>query len=130
MIVSSTTGDGDAPDTVLKFLRRLKKKTLASDLLADLSYTLLGDLSMTLATTSWLTFRTRFSETSCDLSMTLATSYWPTSRTRFLLVSYDLSVTLVTSCLTSLICFSVTSYKLSLTSCLASPLCDLSVTYW
>ncbi|XP_071103901.1 methionine synthase reductase-like isoform X2 [Haliotis cracherodii] len=42
VIVTSTTGDGEPPDTACKFVRRLKKKTLAEDHLAGLHYTLLG----------------------------------------------------------------------------------------
>ncbi|KAL4228706.1 hypothetical protein ACF0H5_011749 [Mactra antiquata] len=42
VIVISTTGDGEPPDTASKFVRRLRKKTLASDYLSKLNYTLLG----------------------------------------------------------------------------------------
>ncbi|XP_067687349.1 methionine synthase reductase-like [Haliotis asinina] len=42
VIVTSTTGDGEPPDTACKFVRRLKKKTLTGDHLAGLHYTLLG----------------------------------------------------------------------------------------
>ncbi|XP_062566305.1 methionine synthase reductase-like [Saccostrea cucullata] len=42
VIVTSTTGDGEPPDTALKFFRRLKKKTLPSDYLSHLNYALLG----------------------------------------------------------------------------------------
>ncbi|XP_069120438.1 methionine synthase reductase-like [Argopecten irradians] len=42
VIVTSTTGDGDPPDMALKFFRRLKKKTLPDDYLANLKYALLG----------------------------------------------------------------------------------------
>ncbi|XP_060079890.1 methionine synthase reductase-like isoform X2 [Ylistrum balloti] len=42
VIVTSTTGDGDPPDTALKFFRRLKKKTLPDDYLTNLNYALLG----------------------------------------------------------------------------------------
>ncbi|XP_046573370.1 methionine synthase reductase-like [Haliotis rubra] len=42
VIVTSTTGDGEPPDTACKFVRRLKKKTLTEDHLAGLHYTLLG----------------------------------------------------------------------------------------
>lgn len=42
VIVTSTTGDGEPPDTALKFVRRLKKKTLQSNHLENLNYALLG----------------------------------------------------------------------------------------
>ncbi|XP_070546978.1 methionine synthase reductase-like [Ptychodera flava] len=42
VFVVSTTGDGDPPDTAVKFWRRLKKKTLPRDHLKHLSYTVLG----------------------------------------------------------------------------------------
>ncbi|XP_050406331.1 methionine synthase reductase [Patella vulgata] len=42
VFVVSTTGEGDAPDTASKFLRRLRKKTLPEDYLCQLSYTVLG----------------------------------------------------------------------------------------
>ncbi|KAH3826153.1 hypothetical protein DPMN_128049 [Dreissena polymorpha] len=42
VLVISTTGDGEPPDTALKFVRHLKKKTLKSDYLSTLNYTLLG----------------------------------------------------------------------------------------
>jgi sulfite reductase alpha subunit-like flavoprotein len=42
VVVVSTTGDGDPPDNVSKFWRKLKKKTLASDHLACCNYALLG----------------------------------------------------------------------------------------
>ena len=42
MFVVSTTGDGDPPDTVTKFWRRLRKKTLGSTYLKGLHYALLG----------------------------------------------------------------------------------------
>ncbi|XP_052807093.1 methionine synthase reductase-like isoform X2 [Mya arenaria] len=42
VIVISTTGDGEPPDTALKFVRRLKKKTLKDNYLSGLKYTLLG----------------------------------------------------------------------------------------
>lgn len=44
VIVTSTTGDGDPPDTAQKFFRRLRKKTLSSDYLSDLHYAVLGNL--------------------------------------------------------------------------------------
>ncbi len=43
VMVVSTTGDGEPPDTAAKFWRRLKKKTLPSDHLAKLNYALLGN---------------------------------------------------------------------------------------
>ena len=42
VMVVSTTGEGDPPDTVTKFWRKLKKKTLPSDHLKGLQYALLG----------------------------------------------------------------------------------------
>ncbi|XP_022084501.1 methionine synthase reductase-like [Acanthaster planci] len=42
VIVVSTTGDGEPPDTAQKFWRRIKKKTLPSDHLAGVHFTLLG----------------------------------------------------------------------------------------
>eukprot|EP00117_Sycon_ciliatum_P002063 scpid103229/ scgid7460/ Methionine synthase reductase len=42
VFVCSTTGDGDPPDTVMKFWRRVKKKTLPSDQLASLRFTVLA----------------------------------------------------------------------------------------
>ncbi|XP_071156703.1 methionine synthase reductase-like isoform X2 [Mytilus edulis] len=42
VIVTSTTGDGEPPDTAQKFVRRLKKKTLPSNHLENLNYALLG----------------------------------------------------------------------------------------
>ena len=42
MIITSTTGDGEAPDTAQKFWRRLKKKTNHSNQLANLTYAILG----------------------------------------------------------------------------------------
>ena len=42
VVVVSTTGDGDAPDTANKFWRRLKKRTLPSDHLSSCKYALLG----------------------------------------------------------------------------------------
>ncbi len=42
MVVVSTTGDGDPPDTVARFWRRLRKKTLPGDHLSACSYALLG----------------------------------------------------------------------------------------
>lgn len=42
IIVSSTTGDGEQPENVIKFWRKLRPKSLASDYLAHISYTILG----------------------------------------------------------------------------------------
>lgn len=42
MFVVSTTGDGDPPDTVTKFWRRLRKKTLDSSYLKSVRFALLG----------------------------------------------------------------------------------------
>ncbi|XP_045209128.2 methionine synthase reductase-like [Mercenaria mercenaria] len=42
VIITSTTGDGEPPDTALKFVRRLRKKTLPDDYLSHLNYALLG----------------------------------------------------------------------------------------
>lgn len=42
VLVTSTTGDGEPPDTALKFVRRINKKTLPDDFLSDLNYTVLG----------------------------------------------------------------------------------------
>ncbi|CAH1772723.1 unnamed protein product [Owenia fusiformis] len=42
VIVTSTTGEGEPPDTALKFWRRLKKKTLPDDHLSKVNYALLG----------------------------------------------------------------------------------------
>ncbi|XP_041372278.1 methionine synthase reductase-like [Gigantopelta aegis] len=42
VFVTSTTGDGDPPDTAAKFVRRLKKKTLSDSYLSHLNYALLG----------------------------------------------------------------------------------------
>ncbi|XP_020909211.1 methionine synthase reductase [Exaiptasia diaphana] len=49
VFIVSTTGEGDPPDTMLKFMRRLKKKTLPSDHLKDCQYALLalGDTNYT-----------------------------------------------------------------------------------
>ena len=44
MVVVSTTGDGEPPDTVTKFWRRLKKKTLPRDHLSQCKYALLGKI--------------------------------------------------------------------------------------
>jgi sulfite reductase alpha subunit-like flavoprotein len=42
VIVVSTTGDGEAPDTVSKFWRKLKRKTVPETHLANVQYGLLG----------------------------------------------------------------------------------------
>ncbi|XP_071789021.1 methionine synthase reductase-like [Asterias amurensis] len=42
VIIVSTTGEGEPPDTATKFWRRLKKKTLPSDHLSQVEFTLLG----------------------------------------------------------------------------------------
>eukprot|EP01147_Barroeca_monosierra_P005473 gene5473-7174_t len=42
IIVTSTTGEGDPPDNAARLWRRLKKKSLASDYLVNLKYTVLG----------------------------------------------------------------------------------------
>lgn len=42
VFVVSTTGDGDPPDTALKFVRGIKKKSLPRDQFSHLHYTLLG----------------------------------------------------------------------------------------
>ncbi|XP_046879819.1 methionine synthase reductase isoform X1 [Hypomesus transpacificus] len=42
VFVVSTTGDGEPPDTTLKFVKNIKKKTLAADHYAHLHYALLG----------------------------------------------------------------------------------------
>ena len=49
VFVASTTGEGDPPDTMSKFMRRLKKKTLPSDHLQDSHFAVLalGDSNYT-----------------------------------------------------------------------------------
>ena len=42
VFVVSTTGDGEPPDTVRKFYRRINKKTLQSDYLKKLNFAFLG----------------------------------------------------------------------------------------
>ena len=42
MVVVSTTGNGDPPDTARKFVKAIQDKTLPSDFLAHLWYGLLG----------------------------------------------------------------------------------------
>lgn len=49
VFVCSTTGEGEPPDTALKFFRRIKKKTLSSRFLSNLTYAFLalGDSNYT-----------------------------------------------------------------------------------
>ena len=42
VIVTSTTGDGEPPDTVQKFWRRIKRRTVAKDHFSSLTYAVLG----------------------------------------------------------------------------------------
>ena len=42
IIVTSTTGDGEQPENVIKFWRKLRPKTLGPDHLSHVTYTLLG----------------------------------------------------------------------------------------
>jgi len=42
VIVCSTTGEGEPPETVLKFWRRIKRTTLPANHLCHISYSLLG----------------------------------------------------------------------------------------
>lgn len=42
VFIVSTTGDGEPPDNALQFVKRIKKKTLASDHYKHLCYALLG----------------------------------------------------------------------------------------
>ena len=42
VFIVSTTGDGEPPDTTLKFVKTIRAKTLPSDFLKNLHYTLLG----------------------------------------------------------------------------------------
>lgn len=42
IIIVSTTGDGDPPDNAAKFVRGLRKKSLAKDFLKNLKFTILG----------------------------------------------------------------------------------------
>jgi methionine synthase reductase len=42
IIICSTTGDGDPPDNAAKFVRFLRKKSLANDILKNLKFTVLG----------------------------------------------------------------------------------------
>lgn len=43
VIVVSTTGTGDPPDTALKFVKEINDKTLPTDFFAHLRYGLLGN---------------------------------------------------------------------------------------
>jgi len=42
IIISSTTGEGEQPENVIKFWRKLRGKTLPTDYLASLNFTVLG----------------------------------------------------------------------------------------
>lgn len=42
IVVCSTTGNGDAPETANKFWRKLKNRTLSKNLLKDVRYAVLG----------------------------------------------------------------------------------------
>jgi len=42
VIVCSTTGEGEPPETVIKFWRRIKRTTLPTNHLAHITYSLLG----------------------------------------------------------------------------------------
>ena len=55
MVVVSTTGEGDSPDNVTRFWRRLKKKTLPGDHLSSCNYALLGKsvISLLCSTCAW-----------------------------------------------------------------------------
>ena len=46
MFVVSTTGDGEPPDTVRKFFRRINKKTLADSYLCNLRFGFLGNQNL------------------------------------------------------------------------------------
>ena len=48
VVVVSTTGDGEPPDTVSKFWRKLKRKTVPKDHLSLCQYALLGKCNVTL----------------------------------------------------------------------------------
>jgi sulfite reductase alpha subunit-like flavoprotein len=48
VIITSTTGEGEPPDTVLKFWRRIRRTTVATDCFSHLSYALLGNAEMSL----------------------------------------------------------------------------------
>lgn len=43
VLVTSTTGDGEPPETAQKFVRRLNKTTLPDDYLVHLNYAILGN---------------------------------------------------------------------------------------
>lgn len=43
VIVVSTTGTGDPPDTARKFIKKIQNKTLPADYFAHLQYALLGN---------------------------------------------------------------------------------------
>ena len=45
VFIVSTTGEGEPPDTIRKFWRILKDKSLNSDILSGLLYALLGNKS-------------------------------------------------------------------------------------
>ena len=45
VIVTSTTCEGEPPDTALRFVRLISKKTLRSDFLAGTDYAILGKLT-------------------------------------------------------------------------------------
>lgn len=65
MVVVSTTGDGDPPDNVSRFWRRLKKKTLPSDHLTRCNYALLGNAELdTQWSSSLLTIITGLGDTN------------------------------------------------------------------
>lgn len=51
MIVASTTGDGDPPDTAGKFWRRIKKSTVSKTTFKNLKFALLGMVNVV-----WLRF--------------------------------------------------------------------------
>jgi len=42
VIICSTTGEGEPPETVLKFWRRIKRTTLPANHLSHVTYSLLG----------------------------------------------------------------------------------------
>lgn len=44
IFVVSTTGEGEPPDHALRYWRKLKRKTLPSDFLKHINYTLLGEV--------------------------------------------------------------------------------------
>ena len=65
MLVSSTTGDGDQPETTERLWRRIKKRSLAPDHLAGLRIAVLGlgDTNYTQFCNGPKTLRSRI----CDL---------------------------------------------------------------